>query len=263
MLKKLLIIFSFYVVYCFLLYIIQRHIIFPGRNIKPPSGIPGTKGIERVWLTTSFGRIEAWFIPVKRKGENKPLPVVIFAHGNYEIIDYCMNDAGHYNMLGVHVLLVEYPGYGRSEGSPSEGSIGEVMTAAYDWLAKNPKVEGSRIIAHGRSLGGGAAVLLASRRELKGLVLQSTFTHTGQFALRYLVPSFLVRDNFDNLSILKNYHKPVLIYHGRQDRLIPFKNGERLSRAAVKSSFFPLRCGHNDCNIYDSEFKENVVKLLE
>jgi fermentation-respiration switch protein FrsA (DUF1100 family) len=137
------------------------------------------------------------------------------------------------------------------------------MAAAYDWLAENPVVMKQRIIAHGRSLGGGAAVNLASQRELRGLVLQSTFTHTGQFAWRYLVPSFLVRDNFDNLSVLKHYNKPVLIFHGRKDMVIPFKNGDRLARAAKKGKFFPLRCGHNDCNIYGSLFKENVMKMLE
>jgi fermentation-respiration switch protein FrsA (DUF1100 family) len=263
MMKKLIIIFSLYVAYCLLLYIIQRQIIFPGRNIKPPSGIPKIKGIERVWLATSAGRVEAWFIPAEVENGKKRLPAVVFAHGNYEIIDYCIDDAGHYNRLGVHVMLVEYPGYGRSDGSPSEESIGEAMTAAYDWLAENPAVERSRIMAHGRSLGGGAAVLLASQRELSGLVLQSTFTHTGQFARRYLAPSFLVRDNFNNLPVLENFHKPVMIFHGRRDLVIPFKNGEKLARAAKKVMFFPLRCGHNDCNIYGSDFKENVMRMVE
>ncbi len=263
MLKKMIIVFSLYAGYCLLLYVIQRHLIFPGRNIKPPSGVPRGKGIERVWLTASYGRSEAWFISPGKQGGGRRLPAVVFAHGNYEIIDDCLPDAGHYSRLGIHVLLVEYPGYGRSQGTPSEESVMEAVTAAYDWLAANPAVDRKRIIAHGRSLGGGAATGLASRRNLSGLLLQSTFTHTGQFAWRYLAPSFLVRDNFDNLSILEKFDKPVLIFHGRQDRLIPFKNGERLSRAAAKGRFFPLSCHHNDCNIYGKDFKENIMWLFE
>jgi pimeloyl-ACP methyl ester carboxylesterase len=152
-----------------------------------------------------------------------------------------------FRAMGIGVLLVEYPGYGRSAGQTSEESITAVAAAAYDAMVERADVDPTRVIAFGRSLGGGPACALTRLRPLAALVLQSAFTSTRPLARRYLVPGFLVRDLYDNRSALAAYSGPVLILHGRFDDIIPFAHGEELARVARNVRFIELPCAHNDC----------------
>jgi fermentation-respiration switch protein FrsA (DUF1100 family) len=149
--------------------------------------------------------------------------------------------------LGLHVMLVEYPGYGRSEGAPSEESITAAAVAAYDALSSRPDVDPARIIAFGRSVGGGPACALSRYRPLAALVLQSTFTSARPFARRFLLPGFMVRDVFDNLAAVRRFPGPILLAHGRQDDIIPFSHGLELSKAGREVKFIEFNCSHNDC----------------
>lgn len=228
-----------------LLFIMQRSMMYPGASLAatatdrtPP------EGVAPVRIPFSGGEAEAWFVPGSESGRS---PAIIFAHGNAEIIDYGLRDALALSDLGAAVLLVEYPGYRRSDGKPSRDSIGEVYLAAYDWLAARPDVDRQRIVGFGRSLGSGAIGDLSLGRPLKALVLQSPFASVAHFARRYFLPSFLVRDNFDNLAALSAYKGPVLLIHGRHDEIIPFAHSERLAAVAPSAELVSLECGHNDC----------------
>jgi fermentation-respiration switch protein FrsA (DUF1100 family) len=236
-----------YMLWCGFLFIMQRQIIFPRGAIGSPPGL--TKkipGFERLWITKKYGSVETWlFAPVYVPPDN-PAPAVIFAHGNAELIDFCPEELLPFTKMGLSVLLVEYPGYGRSDGRPSQNSIREVMTDAYDMLAARKDVDAKRIVLFGRSVGGGAVCTLAAQRPSAALILQSSFTSTRSFAARYLVPPFLVLDPFDNLSVVKNYAKPVLIIHGTYDEIISYSHGVALHRAARKGKMITYACGHND-----------------
>ncbi|MFQ5747495.1 MAG: alpha/beta hydrolase [Gemmatimonadota bacterium] len=229
-----------------LLFIMQRSMMFPGKNLDLPalsaSQLPG--GVESIRLPFFEGSAEAWFIGAR---ENQASPAVVFAHGNAELIGDGLRDARSLTDLGVSVLLVEYPGYGRSDGDPSRRSIGEVFLAAYDWLAVHPDVDKAKIVGFGRSLGSGAITDLAGHRPLKALVLQSPFISAGHFARRHLLPGFLVRDRFNNLAALGSFPGPVLLIHGTRDRIIPHTHSERLARASEQVQLVSLDCGHNDC----------------
>ena len=149
--------------------------------------------------------------------------------------------------MGVGLLLVEYPGYGRSAGSPSQESISETFTRAYDTLAARPDVDPTRIAFFGRSLGGGAVCDLAAKRPAAALILMSSFTSVRSFAIRYLAPSFLIRDPFDNLAAVRNYPGPVLVIHGDSDEVVPFSHGQALHAAARNGKMIVYPAGHNDC----------------
>ena len=142
---------------------------------------------------------------------------------------------------------MEYPGYGSSAGSPSQDSIVQIFVAAYDDLVSRKDIDSSRIIFFGRSLGGGAVCALAQERSSAALILMSTFTSVRSFAKQFLLPSFLVRDPFDNLSVIKNYPGPVLILHGRHDEVIPFTHGQKLYQTAQYGKMIAYEAGHNDC----------------
>jgi fermentation-respiration switch protein FrsA (DUF1100 family) len=247
-LQSVLWILCLYAGYCFLLFLFQRSILFPRFQVDFESAteleIPD---LERLWLKTSFGNVEAWYLPPIRKQADGPAPALIFAHGNGELIDFWPEELRPLTELGMGVLLVEYPGYGRSAGSPSQKRITEVFVLAYDRLLEMAEVDSSRIVFFGRSLGGGVACALAAERPAAALILLSTFTSVRACAIKFLAPGFLVKDPFDNLAVLRSYAGPVLVIHGKKDTLIPYSHGMKLSQVAKHATLVTYDCGHNDC----------------
>jgi len=251
-----------YVAYCALMFFAQRHVLFPRYMIPSPQP-PDFKAqrIEPWWLETSFGKVEAWYLPPA--AADKAAPAVIFGHGNGELIDYWPNELGRFSKMGVGLLLVEYPGYGRSAGSPSQESIAETFTLAYDRLTARPDVDPARIVLFGRSLGGGAACDLALKRPSAALILMSCFQSVSAFARSYLAPAFLIRDSFDNLSALRRYKGPVLVIHGNADEVVPFGHGQALHAAAPNGKMIVYEAGHNDCPPDWAVFWRDVEEFLK
>ena len=230
--------------YWALLFFAQRSILFPAPRVA--GAPPRPPGVEQIWLAASFGRVEAWYLPAAASA-TRPAPLLVFSHGNAELIDYWPEEFDEPRRWGFAVLLVEYPGYGRSEGTPSQASITEGMLAAYDWAAKNPAVDASRIVPYGRSLGGGAAVVLAAARPVPALILESSFSSVTAFAAGFGAPGLIVRDKFDSVATLKSFKRPVLILHGDRDDLVPPHHANALAEAAHGATLKFLPCGHNDC----------------
>jgi fermentation-respiration switch protein FrsA (DUF1100 family) len=265
MLKGVLWFLVIYIGYCLLLFIVQRHMLFP-RYMMPPLVVEDRKelpSLEIIWIQTRFGKVEAWYLPPTKVFDNQPAPLVIFAHGNAERIDFCTQEQLQFTLWGMGVLLVEFPGYGRSQGKPSQTSITETFITAYDLMAGRKDVDASKIILYGRSIGGGAVCSLLKHRRAAAVILMSTFTSVRSFASRYLVPAFLVRDPFDNLSALKAFQGPLLILHGKHDEVIPYAHGNALYQASPNARFLSYECGHNDCPPDWSRFWEDVEGFQE
>ncbi|MEJ2097952.1 MAG: alpha/beta hydrolase [Deltaproteobacteria bacterium] len=261
--KALLWIVIIYAGYGLALFLLQRAVIFP-RYVIPKVDNAGIdfSSIEKMWLPLQFGKVEAWYLPPAECSGRTPYPVVIYGHGNAELIDFNVQDLLPFTDMGLGVLLVEFPGYGRSGGTPSQKSIRETFVAAYDTIARRPEIDGHRIIFYGRSMGGGAVCALLKERRAAALILMSTFTSIRSFAKRYLIPAILVRDPFDNLAALRHYRGPVLLFHGRQDQIVPFRHGETLSQAAPNARFIPYDCGHNDCPPDPASFWKAIQDFL-
>ena len=246
--KTGLLIFLAYLGYCCFLFLMQRQVLFPRHLSGGPVAAQG-EDVEVIWLDTPDGRVEAWFLPPQAESEAPagPLPALLFAHGNAERIDLWADAFRSITRLGVGVLLVEYPGYGRSQGAPSQPSITRAMTAAHDHLIRRREVDPDRIVFLGRSVGAGAVCSLAAKRPPAALVLMSAFKSTRAMAYRFLAPRFLIRDPFDNLAAVRAYPGPVLVIHGRRDEIIPYAHGVALSRAAARGRLITYDAGHNDC----------------
>jgi hypothetical protein len=228
----------------------------------PPEAGKDIPGLEKIRLETGHGNIEAWYIPPVPESSAGPHPAVIFAHGNAELIDYWPEALGHFSRIGIGLLLVEYPGYGRSGGSPSQTSITATFVTAYDHLISRKEVDPSRIVLFGRSLGGGAVCRLAAERPTAAVILMSTFTGIRAFAARYGFPPFLILDPFDNLSLVSSYSGPVLVIHGKKDTIVPFSHGAALSKAGRHSRLLAYDCGHNDCPPDWNQFWKDVEGFL-
>lgn len=252
-----------YFFYCGFLYVMQRRVLFPRHLIEHPSNTENIPGLEKIWVATSFGKIETWFLPQTDGRVTEPAPAVIFAHGNGELIDFWPHELKKLNRLGIGVLLVEYPGYGRSKGSPSQKNITEAFTGAYDELVTREDVDSSKIVLLGRSVGGGAVCRLAAHRPSAALILMSSFISVRSFASKYLVPDFLVRDPFDNLAMVRAYQGPVLVVHGRYDEVIPFSHGKTLFHAAKQGKIITYESAHNDCPPNWDTFWRDIETFLQ
>jgi pimeloyl-ACP methyl ester carboxylesterase len=222
-------------------YAIQRRVLFPAPALPPLSA---RGDVEIVSLAIPGGSVEAIFLP---SAGPMPAPLLMFAHGNGEVADDWIDEFAAPRAWGWSVLLLEYPGYGRSGGSPSETTIVAAAEAALRWARRDPRVEGHRIVAYGRSLGGGVAARLAAEHALPALILESAFTSVRPLAARFFLPGFLVRDPFDTLAALARFHGPLLVLHGRDDTIVPPAHGRALAAAVPGAVFHELPCGHNDC----------------
>ena len=260
--RYLLIVVVVYAAYCALLFILQRHMLFPRHMTVAPDLKSHQNTVERIWLPLGRDRVEAWLLPAGETAAQGKRPLIIFAHGNGELIDYWASELRSFTRLGMHVLLVEYPGYGRSGGKPSQAAISQTFVGAYDRVVARPDVDPGKIILLGRSVGGGAVCALAGQRPTAALILVSSFTSVRFFARQYLAPGFLVRDPFDNLAAVSAYPNPVLVIHGRHDDIIPFKHGQALHRAARQGHLVVYDSGHNDCPPHWQRFVEDVSAFL-
>ena len=251
-----------YLGYVALLFVLQRSLLFPGTRLASPHALDSAPhGVEQVWLGTSFGRVEAWFFD----GSNgPPTATLIFAHGNGELIDHWRLEMEDFADLGFNVLLVEFPGYGHSEGKPTRATLHEAFTKGYDWLIERSQVDPERVVAWGRSIGGGVASDLALSRPVKALILQSTFSSMATLARRsFGTPGFLLRDRYDVARAVAQFEGPVLLLHGARDEVIPYRHSERIAGVRDGLDVIALDCGHNDCSPCWGEIREQIARFME
>ena len=213
---------------------------FADRLIFQPQASSYRDSGQIIPLISGGVRISAVFLP--NPGARY---TILYSHGNAEDIGELLPVLGDIQRMGFSVLAFDYRGYGTSEGRPSQQSAYQDEDAAYDYLVKTAHVPANHIIALGRSLGGGTAVDLASRRPLGGLIVQSSFV-TAFRAMAH-VP-ILPFDEFRNIDKIGKVHCPVLVIHGTADDVIAFWNGDRLFRQAnePKRSFWVEGAGHDD-----------------
>jgi abhydrolase domain-containing protein 17 len=186
---------------------------------------------------------------------------ILFSHGNAEDIGMLEPFAWHLRDLGVSVLTYDYQGYGTSSGSPSEENSYAAIDAAYDYLLTEKRLDPKRIILHGRSLGGGVAVDLASRKPVAGLILESTFTSAFRVITRYPILPF---DKFENIKKIGKVTCPVLLIHGTNDWTIPSYHGHRLFERAnePKQSLWVEGAGHNDVVHKDEKSYSDSIRTF-
>lgn len=223
---------------------------------QPPS--PGYGDDASVLKVTSAdgARISAKYFP---NAEAKF--ALLFSHGNAEDIGYDTPFLEAIRDAGFAVFAYDYQGYGTSEGKPSEEHVYEDNEAAYFYLINSLHVPRGRIIAYGRSLGAAAAVDLAVRHPVAGLIMESAFTSAFRVLTKIALLPF---DKFPNLTKIRNVRCPVLVIHGKRDGIISFYHGQTLFAAAnePKLSYWVDKAGHNDLALVaGSQYFEELRKF--
>ncbi|RMF14351.1 MAG: alpha/beta hydrolase [Candidatus Dadabacteria bacterium] len=239
---------------------LQYRLMFPGVALDAPAiddAALTRAGVRRWWLDDGAGgRSEAWLLAA-----DAPTGAIIFAHGNGELIEFWPEALRFIaDELNHDLLLVEYPGYGRSTGRPTGHTVRTVMRTAFDRLQQERAPQ--QTIGFGRSLGGGAISALATERRLDGLVLASTFTSIRDLARDLHLPAFVVENTFAPLPVVRTFPNPVLVIHGRNDELIPFRHGQRLAEGAAQGRLYADEGGHNDTPRDWNRFRHELADWL-
>jgi len=233
---------------CGVLWFLENSLVFrPTRAQDAWQPAPLTD-IEDVDLTSADGtRVHAWWLPCP--GADQAL---LYCHGNAGNLSHRGGSIAKLReLLKVHVLIFDYPGYGKSGGRPTEQGCYQAADAAYGFLTDTKKIDPQKILLYGGSLGGGVAVDLASRKPHRSLVLVKTFTSApdaGATMLPWLPVRWLMRNRFDSITKIRACKQPVFIGHGTRDTLIPFAQGKRLFETAnePKQFYTLVDADHND-----------------
>lgn len=240
---------------CVVLGLLIIAIFFAERAIFKPQSSSYKDTAEIIKLKTRDGN------EISAKFEENPHAsyTILFSHGNAEDIGMIEPFVWRLRDLGFSVLTYDYPGYGTSSGSPTEENAYAAIDAAYDYLITEKRMDARRIILHGRSLGGGVAVDLASRRPAAGLILESTFTSAFRVVTRYKTLPF---DKFENIKKIGNVNYPVLVIHGTDDWTIPKYHGRRLFETAnePKRALWVVGAGHNNVVYRDEKLYLETIK---
>ncbi|MGF1453054.1 MAG: alpha/beta hydrolase [Opitutales bacterium] len=235
LLQALAIVLVGYGTMCLYAVIMAERLIFPA----PPSSY--SEDAVRLRVPADDGsEIAALWLPCE-----EPKATLLYCHGNAEDLGDIRPVIERYVARGYAVLAVEYPGYGQTEGSPSEEGCCLAADAGWDYLRESLGIPASEIIVYGRSLGGGPATDLASRQPVGGLVLDGTFTSCFRVQTRVKV---LPWDVFDSLGKIPETRCPLLSLHGAVDRIISWKHAHQLYGAAPgkRMRLWCLTAGHND-----------------
>ena len=234
-----------YAALCLLVFLLQRRLVyFPG---PPPGSDPGAYGLPftDLTLTTADGvKIHGWFVPAPAARG-----ALVFPHGNAGNIEYRLMHARAFRQMGLSVLLFDYRGYGKSEGTPSEKGTYLDAEAAYDWLLQQGFAP-ERIAVYGESLGGAVGIELARRRQVACVAVESAFTSVPDLGAQlypWLPVRLLSRFRYDNAKKIANLGVPVLVIHSPDDEIIPYAHGEALFAAAAEPKrFLQTSRRHND-----------------
>jgi len=258
----LIIVAGVYAVLCTVLYFMQAGLVFhPDPEIETtPEQIH--LAFEDVTLTAGDGvRAHGWYIQAEQA-----VGTVLFCHGNAGNISHRIDTIWTLNRLGMNVLIFDYRGYGRSEGTPTEAGTYLDAEAAWKHLVEARGIAPGRIIIHGRSLGGAVAAHLAQSHTPAGLVLESTFSSIPDMGAR-LYPIFPVRLLSKFCYATADYAAttrcPILCIHSPDDDIVPYEQGRRVFEAAREPKrFLKLRGSHNSGYLESSDVYEPALKAF-
>ncbi len=247
-----------YVGFAVFLYTAQTRLIYLPTKEWVLTPTDRAMAYDEVWLTTSDGvRLSGWFVSAE---ENKG--TILLFHGNGGNISFFLNYLTVFRAMGFNTFIIDYRGYGHSEGSPTEEGTYLDAESAWNYLVTERQISPTKIVLFGFSLGGGVAAWLAQKHPPQVLILQSTFTSAVDVAAEQysLMPVRLLANiRYDTLSRLPQINCPVFIVHGRNDEVIPFNHAEQLFKVAHEpKEFLEFDGQHNTNWLADSS---NVLRL--
>ncbi|HOH30238.1 MAG TPA: alpha/beta hydrolase [Candidatus Hydrogenedentes bacterium] len=249
------------------LWALQDQILF-GRSSREIKETPSARGwpYEEVWCAVGDEKTHGWWIPVpEARG------AVLFSHGSGRNISGYLEDAALFREQRLSVLLYDYGGYGSSTGKASEPRCYADGLAMWEYLVKTLKIPPEKILLAGSSLGGGVATELATRVAPAAVVLESTFTSIPDAlsdAYPFIPADWICHLQFRNKDKMAGIPCPVLLFHSRDDTVVPFAHGRQLFENATEpKQFVEIRGAHHggkfaSRDVYSESLKQFIGKYL-
>lgn len=246
-----------------LLYLMQPSMVFyPHLDLVETPAEWGLE-YEDVYLSSRDGvRLHGWYIP-----HDKAEEVVLFLHGNGGNISHRGASIDIFNRIGLNTLIIDYRGYGKSEGSPGEKGFYEDARAAWRYLIEQRGFKTEQIIIFGRSIGAAVATKLAAEVGPERVILESAFSRSRDMANR-MMPIVsritVMRYPFNSMERIKDIHARLLMLHSPDDEIIPYRLGEKLFQAANEpKQFVNLKGDHNSgFMLSQPKYEQSLVKFI-
>lgn len=243
----------------------NRLIYFPEKALLTT---PDEMGLsyEDVRITAPDGvALHGWFIPAA--SAEPPLAHVLFLHGNAGNISHFLEKTAPLVKQGLSVFMLDYRGFGLSQGRPGEQGLFLDARTAYDYLTSRPGVSPDQVIIHGFSLGGGVASELALTAPARALIMESTFTSIRDMAhtMIPILPRFLVSPLFQSLDKMPRLALPTFFIHGDRDQTVPHWMGRKLYEAhpGPKRLYIVPGAGHTDTDLIGgSEYYRRLLDFI-
>ena len=255
---------SFYVLLLTIVFFFQRNLLYhPSVNdyLKDQT-INEPNEIEKVRITTADNiDLKAWFY---NKNLQK-LKTILFFHGNAGSLENRTYKLNHFKDLNVNFLIIAWRGFSGNKGKPSEIGLYRDAESAVKWLESKGLVE-KNIILYGESLGTGVAVEIAQNKNFAGIILESPYTSMLNLGKKYypLFPvSFLLKDKFESYKKINNISVPVLIIHGKIDKIVPFAMGKKMYELANEPKFFYSQEYGDHMVDYDEKLLSSLKKFIQ
>jgi len=265
MLKFILVVAACYGLLVVVVYFMQGRMLYlpevPGRTLTMTPTNVGMDYQDVSIETTDGVTLHGWFIA------GRSSQVLLFFHGNAGNISHRLDSIRLFQDLGLSVLIIDYRGYGQSEGRTTERGIYRDADAAWRYLIEGRGIVASDIVIFGRSLGASVASRLAAQHQPLALIVESSFTSVPDIAqdlYPWLPARWLSRLSHATRDYVRDVRCPVLVVHSRDDEFIPFHHGEAIYASANEPrTLLALRGTHNDAFLRDERtYIEGVRTFL-
>ena len=244
---------SFYVLLLIVMFFFQSSLLYhPSvNNYVKDQAAREPNEIEKVKITTK-DKIDlvGWFY--NKNLEN--FKTILFFHGNAGSLENRTYKLNHFKDLNLNFLIIAWRGFNGNKGKPNEIGLYEDAESAIRWL-KMKGINEKNIILYGESLGTGVAVEIAQNKNYAGIILESPFTsmvNVGKKHYPFFPVRFLLKDKFESYKKITNILAPVLIMHGKVDKIVPYDMGKEMYELANEPKFF-----------YSQEYGDHMVEYDE
>lgn len=254
-----------------------KTLFYPMRKSMPPVTRDLQDIVEDVYFKTADDvKLNGWYMP-----GTFGRPVVIYCHGQAENIGYYQAPLKFLFDNGFGAFAIDYRGHGKSEGKPTEEGVYTDVEAAIKYLNEEKDIETKDIVLWGRSLGGAIVAEIATRHNVKGLIMESTFTHITDaansilendnnhdvfspsrkvlFRLANILPTF---QEFNTVEKMDKIESPILILHSKEDDIITYKHAQKNAAKNPNAQLFLSEIGSHDYSEWGFDAALNFLESL-
>ena len=254
--KSFFLLILIYFVITVVVYFFQRKLLY-----HPFSPQITGKGLIHNFETINFKtsdnfELKGWF---HLKNSNKK--TILFLHGNAGNLDNRIDKLNFLGNMDINFLIISWRGYSGNPGNPSETGLYKDALGGIEWLNKKG-ISNDRIILYGESLGTAITTEVAQNENFAGIILEAPFTSMvdiGQKIYPIFPVKFLLKDKYESKNKIKNIKSPILVLHGRKDKIVPFYMGEKIFEMANSPKFKYF----TDLDDHMMNFDEKLVNEID